>query len=396
MNGGPVPHNYLCHRRQLERFGNTLHSALTYLTLRSLIGNMSSLEQKKHTVAPNVLGRQDLTKSHTEGGLAWQSASPSNNRHIDIVYLWVDGADPHWQAKRNNAFSAWENRHPGELAVYGNVLGRYRDSGELRCNLRALERFFPDHGHIYIVTDGQTPAWLCRGQGLTIIDHQDLIPETALPVYDSGHIESYIHRIPGLSEKFIYLNDDVFFGAPVDAKHWFGSHLTVAMEAAPAPQYDDPRPNETAPVNASNMSARWLQSRYPDYRHDSRLCSHAPRPMLRSAMFELERVAADLFGQVRSTTFRSWRIPSIVSVLLPRWMSYVGLANKITLDPLHICTGDDDAERLFTFLEANFGNLPFFCINDTCDNAPADDPRLLRAARVMESLLPLPSPFELV
>jgi hypothetical protein len=61
---------------------------------------------------------------------------------IDIVYLWVDGADPAWRARRQQAYAAWARAHPGQLALHGNVAGRYRD-GELRYNLRALERFFP-------------------------------------------------------------------------------------------------------------------------------------------------------------------------------------------------------------------------------------------------------------
>ena len=39
--------------------------------------------------------------------------------------------------------------------------GRFRDNDELRYSLRALERFFPEHGHVYIVTDAQVPASGC-------------------------------------------------------------------------------------------------------------------------------------------------------------------------------------------------------------------------------------------
>ncbi len=53
---------------------------------------------------------------------------------IDIVYLWVDGSDPVWQAKRHVAYKAWIQDNPNELAVFGNVAGRYRDNGELLFN----------------------------------------------------------------------------------------------------------------------------------------------------------------------------------------------------------------------------------------------------------------------
>lgn len=312
---------------------------------------------------------------------------------IDIVYLWVDGADPVWRGKREQAYDAWARQHPGALAAFGNTAGRYRDNGELLFNLRALEKFFPGHGHVYIVTDGQTPRWLQPSPRVTVVDHRALMPADAR-VFDSGHIESYLHHIPGLSERFLYLNDDVFFGAPVDPDWWFGERLKVFAEATPVAGYTELQAHETALVNASIQSRHWLSQRYPGYRHDPRVYSHAPRPMLKSATLELEHLAPELFARLRSTTFRSWRIPAIVPDLLPRWMVHVGYAEQRTLNPLHISTGDLRAEQQLAALQREFGQLPFFCINDTCDEAADDDLRLLRIAHTLQKLLPEPSSFE--
>lgn len=329
---------------------------------------------------------------------SWHGANRNSRQdpqRIDVVYLWVDGSDPRWQARRQLAFSDWTSCHASsDLALYGNVLGRYRDNGELRFNLRALEKFFPDHGHIYVVTDGQVPPWLRNRHGLTVVEHRDLMPSASLPVFNSGHIESYIHHIPGLAERFFYLNDDVFFGAPVNPSAWFEPQLTVAMEATPVPMLDEPSPKETSLVNAAAISAKWLKSRYPGYRHDSRVYAHAPRPMLRSAMYELERLAPELFRQLRSTVFRSWKVPPIISDLAIRWMVHVGLAREVSAEPVYISTGDPSADQAFALLENRFGQIPFFCINDTCDDAPIDDPRLLRVSNVLKRMLPQPSFFE--
>lgn len=313
---------------------------------------------------------------------------------VDIVYLWVDGADPVWRNQRKQAYAAWVRQHPGALAAFGNAAGRYRDNGELLFNLRALEKFFPNHGHVYIVTDGQTPRWLRPSSRVTVVDHGALMPAASTQVFDSGHIESYLHHIPGLSERFLYLNDDVFFGAPVDPGWWFGEHLKVFAEGMPIAHYTELQPQGTALVNASIQSGQWLSQHYPKYRHDPRIFSHAPRPMLKSAALELERIAPALFAQLRSTTFRSWQIPPIVPDLLPRWMVHVGHAEQRTLNPLHINSGDLRAEQQLGALLRKFGKLPFFCINDTCDEAADDDLRLLRIAHTLEKLLPEPSPFE--
>ena len=313
---------------------------------------------------------------------------------VDIVYLWVDGADPVWRQRRQKAYAAWARQHPGALAAFGNVAGRYRDNGELLYSLRALDKFFPGHGHVYIVTDGQTPPWLQPSERMSVVDHSCLIPAGDTPVFDSGHIESYLHHIPGLSERFLYLNDDVFLGAPVDTDWWFGERLKVFAESAFTPHYADLQVHATALVNASIQSKVWLREHYANYRHDPRVYAHAPRAMRKSATYALEHMAPELFAQLRSTVFRSWRAPAIVPDLLPRWMVHTGQAEQIVLEPLHISTGDPDAELQFDALRRQFGTLPFFCINDTCDEAPDDDPRLLRIGQTLQALLPAPSSFE--
>lgn len=314
---------------------------------------------------------------------------------IDIVYLWVNGADPVWRHKHQQALAGWESQQKNDLARYGNVAGRYRDNGELRFNLRALEKFYPNHGHIYLVTDAQVPHWLQPHDRLTLVDHRDLIPVATLPVFDSGHIESYLHHIPGLAERFIYLNDDVFFGARVDPVQWFGADgVAVFTETGPVPDYDSLQPNETALVNASVFSKHWLSRHYPKYLHAPCIFAHAPRPMLKSALHELEWAAPELFQQVRKTVFRSWRVPPIVPDLVPRWMLHTGRAAVQALEPLHISSGAPDAERQFQILMAEFGRIPFFCINDTNDDAVADAPPLQRIAQTLSKLLPNPSSFE--
>ena len=313
---------------------------------------------------------------------------------IDIVYLWVNGADPVWQSKRHRAYSAWTQNNGDELAAFGNVAGRYRDNSELLYNLRALELFFPDHGHVYIVTDGQIPAWLRPSSRVTLVDHRQLLPPASPEVFDSGHIESWLHHIPGLSERFIYLNDDVFFGQKVNPAWWFEGRLKVFLEPVSAAHPEALHPGETALVNASIESGRWLSERYPHYRHIPQVYSHTPRAMRKSVMHELEYLAQDWFAQVRSTVFRSWRIPPIVPDLAPRWMVQMGYAEQQVLNPLYINTGDARAAQQFDALLRNFGHLPFFCINDTCDEAAGDDPRLLRIAQTLEKLLPASSSFE--
>jgi hypothetical protein len=313
---------------------------------------------------------------------------------IDIVYLWVNGNDPVWRAKRQQAAATLHDHT--RMAAYANVEGRFRDNDELRYSLRALERFFPGHGHIYLVTDAQTPAWLACVPGISVVDHRDLIPASALPTFDSGHIESYIHRIPGLSERYFYLNDDVFFGAPVVLDDWFWpGGVCVAWSDEP-PVSDEPlRPDATALDNACRRSNQWLRAHpVPGYQPIFRTFAHAPRPMCKSLLATLEQVAPDLFARVRSTVFRAWDKPAIVSDFVLRWALAHGHAQLRDYAHQYVSTSDADTTNGLAQLVARNGELAFFCINDTTDDALPHDPRLARVRHALQQMFPTPSRFE--
>ena len=330
---------------------------------------------------------------------------------IDIVYLWVNGSDRKWRAKRQKYAQKLQASGMLSFAKFGNVEGRYRDNDELRFSLRALEKFFPEHGHIYIVTDGQVPDWFQASDQITLIDHHDLIPSSALPVFDSSNIESYIHHIPGLSERYFYLNDDVFFGAPVCLENWFfGNGIYVSWSDEPEVQGDDLQAESTSLENASRLSKQWLQeklSRLPlsanalarkmdrQYLHTSRTFAHSPRPMLRSMMLEIERDAPELFARVRSTVFRTWDKPTIISDFVLRWALAHGSAKTIDHSHLYIATGQTLETQSFKHLKKLFGSLDFFCINDTTDDANDGDPRLVQMHQILSALLPNASQCEL-
>lgn len=137
---------------------------------------------------------------------------------IDLVYLWVDGSDPEWQARRS-AFTGQKLDN-----TEANCKGRYADNDELKYNLRAVEKYAPWIRHVFIVTDGQTPAWLDTScPDVTVVNQNDIIPEVSLPCYNSSLIEHFLCRIPGLSEHFLYANDDMFLNKPVTPDTFFTS-----------------------------------------------------------------------------------------------------------------------------------------------------------------------------
>ena len=314
---------------------------------------------------------------------------------IDVVCLWVNSNDKKWQNKRRNSFDIFLKNDKDNIALYANTDGRFRDNGELIFNLRCLENFFPKHGHVYIVTDEQRPAWLSQNKNVTIIDHKDIIPNKVNSIFASANIESYIHHIPNLSENFFYLNDDIFFGMPVDKQWWFDKELKYFYDNEPHDEYSELQSMLLSPINASIQSKLWLKEKYKNYKHQNIALAHAPRPYKKSLLFKIEREAIDLFNKVRSTNFRSWKTPAVLVDFVPRWLEHHGYAKIKQMHTLYIESGSNDIETKLDQLTQEFGKIPFFCINDTCDNAEASDKRLLLVKEKLQKILPKKSSFEI-
>ena len=317
------------------------------------------------------------------------------NTNVDIVYLWVNSNDKNWQKKRRESFKVFLKTHKGNIARYANTNGRFRDNGELIFNLRCLEKFFPNHGQVYIVTDEQKPTWLKKNKRVTVIDHKSIIPNKNNPIFASAHIESYIHHIPNLSENFFYLNDDIFFGMPVDKNWWFDEGLKYFYDKEPHGEYDDLQSMLLSPINSSIQSKLWLKEKYANYRHQNIALAHAPRPYKKSLLIEIEKEAMDLFNKVRSANFRSWKTPAVLGDFVPRWLEHHGYAKISSSNCLYIESGSNEIEIELDLLKQKFGKIPFFCINDTCDNADTLDKRLLLVRKQMKTLLPNKSNFEI-
>lgn len=140
---------------------------------------------------------------------------------VDIVYLWCDSSDNVWRDKKNN-----ELKKSGKLLDKDSTNEcRFVQNDELKYSLRSLEKFAPWINNIFIVTDNQIPKWLdTSNPKIHIVDHSKILPADCLPTFNSSAIETAIHKIPGLSEHFLYANDDMFFGNFVTKDFFFNSN----------------------------------------------------------------------------------------------------------------------------------------------------------------------------
>ena len=134
---------------------------------------------------------------------------------IDLVYLWVNGNDPKWIAKRDACIGKPSGKQE-------NCAGRYADSGELKYSLRSIEKYAPWIRKVFIVTDEQTPEWLdTSNPKVHVVDHKEIMPKESLPCFNSNLIEHFLDKIPGLSEHFLFANDDMYINRPVSPATFF-------------------------------------------------------------------------------------------------------------------------------------------------------------------------------
>lgn len=139
---------------------------------------------------------------------------------IDFVVTWVNMDDPEWKKE----FIKYSGKSDNEKN--GVSEARFRDYGFLKFWFRGIEQFAPWVRKIHFITSGQTPEWLnIDNSKLNVIHHKDIIPDKYLPTYNSVVIERYIHKIPGLSEHFVYFNDDFYITRPIIPERFFKNGL---------------------------------------------------------------------------------------------------------------------------------------------------------------------------
>ncbi len=220
---------------------------------------------------------------------------------IDVVYTWVDGRDEQWQRRRHEQRGAGADWH-AEVASDS----RYLERDELRYSVRSVLAHAPWVGRIHIATDRQRPAWLPEDTDrVRIVDHRDFFAHPdVLPVFNSHAIESQLHRIDGLPNHFVYLNDDVLFGAPVDPEDLVSpaglTAIHLGRAKVPIPEYPELR----RPVDAAFRNVRRLIER--DFQRTLTATSwHTPHPLRVDVLAEMADRYAPEWDRTEASRFRS-------------------------------------------------------------------------------------------
>ncbi len=310
---------------------------------------------------------------------------------IDVVYTWVDGSDPAWQERKAAAHAAVGL---GELNEYASNESRFLSRDELRYSLRSLDMYAGWVRHVYLVTDGQVPDWLdTTNPRITVVSHRELFGNRGrLPTFNSHAIESQLHHVPGLSDHFLYLNDDFFFGRPVDPRLFFDGNGIARFATSTAKLGLGPTGPFDRPVMSGGKNNRDLLFKAFD-RTVTNKFKHVPQSLLKDVLFEMEDRFSEQFAATASHQFRN---PGDLSVLSSLHQHYAYLRGRAVEGRMRYLYADiaapETARRLERLLQTR--NVDTFCLNDhdTSGVDPLEQQRMLH--RFLSRYFPLYSSFE--
>lgn len=310
---------------------------------------------------------------------------------IDIVYTWVDLDDP--------AFCEHLAMHrPPDCETNRTTMSdvRFACHEELRYSLRSIEQFAPWFNHIYIVTNGQVPTWLADHPKVTLVTHDEILAPEYLPTFNSHVIGSALHRVPGLSEHYIYFNDDVLLIRPIAPTIAF-SDGGIAYGPISTNQIGSgvPAPYETA-TEWGAKNARDLILREWGLHFDRRFV-HMFHPQRRSVAEECERLFAVEYDRFRRNRFRQPGDLLCCSFLHP-YVGYITGRTLLTQDSCwYVKVRDRSAPESYDRIladRAKSSGRSAMCLND-CVPVDGELPNYEQAlTRFLQTCYPKPSAFE--
>lgn len=310
---------------------------------------------------------------------------------VDIVFTWVDGRDPEWRRQRLLAQAEIDVAEINESAVSES---RFVSRDELRYSFRSIEYYASWVNHIYLVTDGQLPEWLdVSHPKITVVDHRDIFRDPqVLPVYNSHAIESQLHHIPGLSERYIYMNDDIFFMRPVAPELFFESNglskffpSTAPLDLAPG------SPRDLPVLSAAKNGRRYIESEF--LRTVTNKFKHTPHAQLRSVLYRMESEHQDLFDAVAASRFRHPDDFSIPSALYHFHAYLIRRAVRGSISYAYMDIARADAAMYLRRLLRR-RDLDVLCLNDTNTDVSAVEEIDTLMANFFVNRFPVQSSFE--
>ena len=135
------------------------------------------------------------------------------NNDIDVVIAYVDSSDINWHKQCLEYCTSIDEK-------------RFRSFDNLNYLMRLIDKNLPFIRNVYLVVSSmsQVPTFINKDT-VKIVLHEDIIPKKYLPTFNILEIELFFNRIPGISDRFIYFNDDMFPLKPLKEDMFFNRNM---------------------------------------------------------------------------------------------------------------------------------------------------------------------------
>ena len=308
---------------------------------------------------------------------------------VDIVYTWVNSSDPDWRAM----YTAATGKKPeGETSDAKNI-DRFLSRDELRYSLRSLAAFAPWVRRIHIVTNCAPPPWLdTEHPKIRWVCHEEILPSDALPTFSSHAIEARLQHIQGLSEYFLYFNDDFFLCRSCEKEDFFFSNgMTRAFVEEYGVVNGRVHPADPDYLNAARNGKALLEADFG--RSAVALHKHTPYALSRDVLLEMERRFAEPIARTVKNQFRTPRDISTVSFLYHHYAYLTRRALYAGRDAVLIKQASPTYLNQMRALLAGKKTPATFCINDGLGSArnPTWDRHV---QSFLDAFFPTPCEFE--
>ncbi len=307
---------------------------------------------------------------------------------VDLVFSWVDGSSPEYRARRATLM---------QDAVVGegdDHEARYRQINELKYALRSVYMFAPWIRRIFIASDSPRPDWLADHPSVTFVPAAEHFRDpSVLPTFNSQAVESQLQHIPGLSEHFLYSNDDMFFGRNVGPDLFFSpGGITKFIEANTRIGLGANDPERSGFENAARVNRRLLWERFG--RITTRHLEHTAAPLRKSVLVEMEAVFPEEFAATAASRFRAKDNISVTNSLYHYYALLTGRA--VTQETAKVKYVDTTSYRglqsMDRLLEKR--NKDLFCLNDGSFPEVSTEERTTRVTDFLEKFFPIKAPWE--
>ena len=290
---------------------------------------------------------------------------------MDVVITYVNGADPEWQ------------RLYEQYAPQPAIAKRYRDWGTLRYLLRGIERNLPFVQNVFLVVSGatQVPEW--ASEKLRVVLHEDFIPAEFLPTFNSAAIEMFLHRIPGLGDRYIYFNDDIFPVLPCAETDFFrGSKAVLKFRRCllKGGQF------RTHTFNSDSLARRALGIRQPlRYLRPRHSATTFLRPSCVQAYMDSREEILRRISRVREDY-------NVNQYYYLDWLKLSGRTVEGGPSKKHFSLAVASEKKIRAFFDAPSAQL--VCINDTRVTPEKQEAVQAMLLQVLEEMFPEKSRFE--